>query len=235
MPLVSVVMPIYNSQLYLGEAIKNIMSQTMDDFELILVNDGSLDTSGEEIDRWKAQYPDKIKTIHKENGGTGSALNAGFAIATGEFGTWAASDDVKYPRYLELLSYYLRKHPEVGMAFSAFHHEGVHQDIFLPGDLYDENGIFETFVQESRTKCMTGTCFMFRMSLKKQVGDFAFGAGEDYLMGVKMGIAGKVGYLPVVLGRWRSNPEGLTAQLERGLPLTQQPAVDAMRLAREHG
>ena len=88
----SVVVPVYNVENYLKKCINSILSQTFKDFELILVDDGSTDNSGHICDEYDHQY-EKVKVIHKENGGLSSARNAGIEIATGEYISFIDSDD----------------------------------------------------------------------------------------------------------------------------------------------
>ena len=88
----SVVVPVYNVENYLKKCIDSILSQTFKDFELILVDDGSTDNSGHICDEYDYQY-EKVKVIHKENGGLSSARNAGIEIASGEYISFIDSDD----------------------------------------------------------------------------------------------------------------------------------------------
>ena len=80
----SIIVPIYNVQKYLERCIDSVLSQTFQDFELILVDDGSLDECGTICDEY-AKLNEKIKVIHKENGGLVSARQAGICIATGDY------------------------------------------------------------------------------------------------------------------------------------------------------
>ncbi len=93
MPLFSIIVPIYNVELYLKECLDSILSQTFNDFELILVNDGSTDNSGNIAKEYKNKY-NNIKLINKENGGLSSARNAGLKKAIGDFLLFIDSDDM---------------------------------------------------------------------------------------------------------------------------------------------
>ncbi|CAM4014354.1 glycosyltransferase [Cohnella lubricantis] len=86
-PLVSVVMPFYNDP-YVGEAIESVLAQSYGNVELIVVNDGST----RETERL-LPYTDRAIVLNKANGGTASALNAGFRAASGEYIAWLSSDD----------------------------------------------------------------------------------------------------------------------------------------------
>ena len=93
MPLFSIIVPIYNVELYLKKCLDSILSQTFNDFELILVNDGSTDKSGDIAKEYKNKY-NNIKLIDKENGGLSSARNAGIKKATGDYLLFIDSDDM---------------------------------------------------------------------------------------------------------------------------------------------
>jgi glycosyltransferase involved in cell wall biosynthesis len=111
--MISVVMPVYNREKYVGAAIESILAQTFTDFEFIIVDDGSTDHS---LDVVKS-YPDpRIRLIQMpKNQGISAARNAGNELARGEFIAVMDSDDIALPRRLERQLAYLRKHPEVGL------------------------------------------------------------------------------------------------------------------------
>ena len=90
--LVSIIVPVYNVELYLGECIESILNQTYETFELLLVNDGSKDSSGEICDEY-AQKDPRIRVIHKENEGPSATRNRGIEEAEGEFIVFVDSDD----------------------------------------------------------------------------------------------------------------------------------------------
>lgn len=89
----SVIIPVYNAEKYLRECVDSVLEQTEKDLEIILVNDGSPDSSGAIIAEYAARYPDKISAITVENGGQGRARNFGIAAARGEFLSFIDSDD----------------------------------------------------------------------------------------------------------------------------------------------
>ena len=100
--MISVVVPIFNSERYLKECIESILCQTHNDFELILINDGSDDSSGDICRRYEKQ-DDRVKYIFKENGGVSAARNLGVQIAEGEYIAFVDSDDIVKPEMLETL------------------------------------------------------------------------------------------------------------------------------------
>lgn len=91
-PLISVIVPVYNVESYLNQCVDSILSQTYDNLEVILVDDGSPDNCGIICDDY-ARKDDRIKVIHKENGGLSSARNAGMKFVSGDFVGFVDSDD----------------------------------------------------------------------------------------------------------------------------------------------
>ena len=91
-PLISVIVPVYKTQQYLDRCIGTIRNQTYKNLEIILVDDGSPDQSGEICERF-ALEDRRIRVVHKENGGLSSARNAGIDVMTGEYAAFVDSDD----------------------------------------------------------------------------------------------------------------------------------------------
>ena len=101
-PLVSVIIPVYNAERFLAAAVESVIAQTYKEWELILIDDGSLDRSNEICDQYAAQYA-HIKVIHQSNQGVSAARNAGLEVAQGEFIAFVDADDVIAPGYLQIL------------------------------------------------------------------------------------------------------------------------------------
>ncbi len=99
LPLVSVIMPVYNGAEYLGRAIDSALAQTYPNLEVIVIDDGSDD--GGKTAAVISTYGDKVKALHKENGGVSSALNLGISVMNGEYFVWLSHDDVFLPELVE--------------------------------------------------------------------------------------------------------------------------------------
>lgn len=93
MKKVSVVVPVYNSQEYLRECLDSLVNQTLEEIEIILVNDGSTDSSGDIMEEYRTLYPDKVVVYTKSNGGQASARNIGIELAQGQYIGFVDSDD----------------------------------------------------------------------------------------------------------------------------------------------
>ena len=109
--LISVVVPIYNVEDVLCFCIDSILNQTYSNFELLLVDDGSTDKSGDICDQY-ARKDTRIRVFHKENGGVSSARNLGIDNAIGECICFVDSDDYLEPDYLEILLAVKQEYPD---------------------------------------------------------------------------------------------------------------------------
>ena len=99
---ISIIMPVYKVEEYVGKAIESILAQTFTEFEFLIVDDGTPDRSGEICDQY-AKKDQRIQVIHKENGGVSMARNAGISIARGVFFAFVDSDDWIAPNMIRSL------------------------------------------------------------------------------------------------------------------------------------
>lgn len=113
---ISVVLPVYNGEKYLERAISSVLSQTYTDLELIIVNDGSTDKSGEIADSFLSK-DNRVKVLHQKNLKLPTALNNGFAAASGEFFTWTSADNIMLPECLEILAAELMRDRNCDMVY----------------------------------------------------------------------------------------------------------------------
>lgn len=105
--LISLIIPIYNVEIYLDDCIKSVINQTYKHLEIILVDDGSPDNCPEMCDEW-AKKDSRIRVIHKVNGGLSDARNAGLNIASGEYIAFVDSDDWILPNMYEKMLYTMK-------------------------------------------------------------------------------------------------------------------------------
>ena len=115
-PLVSVIMPAYNARAYIGQAIQSIVEQDYENWELIVVDDGSSDGTPEEA----MCFGPRVIVIKQKNGGPAAARNKGAAAARGELLAFLDADDVWLPGKLSSQVRYLRDHPETGIVFGQW-------------------------------------------------------------------------------------------------------------------
>ncbi len=126
---ISVIVPVYNVEAYLERCVESILQQTYAHFELILINDGSTDSSGQICDRLASQY-ENIKVYHIENAGVSNARNMGIQLATGSWVTFIDSDDFVTQDYLATLASAVEG-LNVGFVIAPLHHikNGIVTDI----------------------------------------------------------------------------------------------------------
>ena len=117
-PLVSIIIPVYNGEKYVREAIDSALAQNYGNIEVIVCNDGSKDSTDEIV----RSYGDRVKYISKENGGVATALNTAIENATGKYVSWLSHDDLFMPNKIQWMMDALKKedYPEDVVLFSNF-------------------------------------------------------------------------------------------------------------------
>lgn len=151
---ISIIVPVYKVEAYIHKCVDSILNQTFKDFEIILINDGSPDNCGHICDEY-AKKDDRVKVIHKENGGLSDARNAGLNIARGDYVGFVDSDDWIEPDMYELLYNMCEENQcDIANCTSTIHFKhkvvknGTHSleihnrkqamEFMLKGELYDE-------------------------------------------------------------------------------------------------
>ena len=149
MKKVSVIVPVYNMEKYLEECMDSLVNQTLDDIEIIVINDGSNDNSLEILKKYKEKYPEKIKIIDQENGGISVARNNGIEIATGKYIGFVDSDDyIKYDMFEKLYKkidktksdIVVCDYEEYYMSNNSYKYVSVVENI-IKNNLYDDTSI----------------------------------------------------------------------------------------------
>lgn len=137
-PAISIIMPCYNSEKYIGRTLKSVFGQSFKDFELIMIDDGSPDAIPEILDKVKEEHPDCVTVFHKENGGQSIARNMGLDCAKGEYIVFWDSDDYADADYLERL-YTAAKEADSDFVLSGSHevdeNGNIHTNIGYPVDI----------------------------------------------------------------------------------------------------
>ena len=183
-PRVSVVLPTYNHGDFIGQSIDSVLEQTLTDFELIVVDDGSEDDTLQRLER----YDDPRMSVIAlgENRKIPTALNEGFARASGDYWTWTSADNWMLPTCLETLARALDEHPEVGLVYASHYYVGDQEGVSVK-EQFDPDRLFGG-------ENIVGPCFMYRRTVAEQVGPYdphCFGA-EDYDMWLRMARRTKV-------------------------------------------
>ena len=142
--LISIIVPVYNMEEYLHECVDSILSQTFKDYEIVLVDDGSVDTSPALCDQLAKEHSN-IKVVHKPNGGLGSARNAGVSNAAGDYIFFVDADDfLNDANCLQRLSLHLkeREYPDLLLFNMSYYY--ADSKTFQPWKPYDASITEET-------------------------------------------------------------------------------------------
>lgn len=185
-PKVSIIIPVYNGQKYLREAIDSALSQTYKNIEVIVVNDGSRDEGASE--RIALSYGKKIRYFHKKNGWVASALNLGIKNMTGEYFSWLSHDDVYYPEKIESqIKFLAKKQDKKLVVFSDFDLIDEHSKVYANIAVKDfPSSKFKLELIQSSP--ISGCSLLIHKSLFDQVGlfDEKNRTAQDYDMWFKL-------------------------------------------------
>jgi len=211
-PLVSVVIPVYNGERYLADAIQSVLDQTYQNFEVIVVDDGSTDGSAEVAKR----FGEAIRYVHQANGGVCKARNTGIAAARGVYLAFLDQDDLWLPDKLATQVAYLDGHPEV---------DAVYCQCEVTGDGWLRAGLYYAVpVKDDVLGIMSGTCLlmtasMFRRKVLRKIGGFdeaLIGAGaEDIDLTLRLTEIAQIAYLPQIMAVYRVHATNNSMNSER--------------------
>lgn len=219
-PQVSVILPVYNAAATLKETLESIFKQTLSDFELIVVDDGSTDDSAEIISAFQ-RNDSRIHLIQQENMGVSAASNRALTQARAECVARMDADDIMMPRRLELQYAYLRDHPEVdlvGCQVELFPAEKV-QGGFKEYMRWQNSCLSVEDMQDERYVELTiaNPTLFFRRSVVQDLGGYREGDfPEDYDLLLRLLQAGhQLAKVDEMLLRWRESDIRLTRTHER--------------------
>lgn len=233
MPIVSVLMPCYNSEQYIREAIDSILSQTFSDFEFIVINDGSTDNSAEIIGSYKDK---RIKYINNDvNLGLIKSLNKGISLAKGKYIARMDSDDISYPTRLKEQVIFLDNHPDVimcGTWINFFNYPPRKDDGHHQTDI--------TYLSLLKGWCINHPTVMMRTDVIKKNNlfyDENYPCAEDYELWSRLIRYGKIVNLQKVLldYRWHENNISVVKQkkMQETVQKIQQNMLDFLSLSKE--
>ncbi len=173
-PLISVIVPVYNVEKYLPKCVDSIMKQTLNDIEIILVDDGSTDFSGDLCDEFSRE-DNRICVIHKENGGASSARNAGIESAKGKYLMFVDGDDWVEPKFCEAPYIIAEKNNADTVAFG---YKNVYSDgIVVNSEEYKEEGILSEEIKLERIKDDINIAVWNKIFRKELFNDLRFPEG----------------------------------------------------------
>jgi len=228
MPAVSVVMPAYNVEPYIGTAIESVLAQTFTDLELLVIDDGSTDASAEIAGTFALADP-RVRLLRKRNGGLSSARNFALRHASGPFIALLDSDDAWDPSFLAAQLDVLRSRPDVAIVTGNARDLGGPRDgqPSRPApDARPAPDLAQLIADETSVFIMT----VFRREVYERVGDFdeSMRSNEDYDYWLRAALAGcRFARHDTPLGSYRRRSDSLSASQERML-------AGLLRVLRKH-
>jgi len=197
LPLVSIIIPVYNGSEYMEEAIDSALNQTYSNLEVLVVNDGSRDDGATE--RIALSYGDRIRYISKPNGGVSSALNEGIRHMKGEYFSWLSHDDVYAPNKVANQVKMLLESKDL-RAVALCGHKQIDKNSALLGDArsalrFQKSCVLnwqEALISLFRQGCYNGCAFLIPKAVFDECGGFHEGLrySQDMLMWIRIFLGG---------------------------------------------
>lgn len=217
---VSIILPVYDGQKHITNAINSILNQTYSNWELIIVNDCSTDNTLQIAEKF-AQTDSRIKVYSNErNLKLPMTLNAGFRHATGDYFTWTSDDNMFKPEAIEVLVDYLEKNSNVSMVYSDY------TDIDVDGNVLKEIRLWDAKYLVTGNVC--GACFMYTAEAAARVGEYDANLflAEDYDYWIRIARYGKVCHIDKNLYLYRKHDESLTETKKTSINLQTYKAIE---------
>jgi len=212
---ISIVIPVYNGGRFIADAVNSVLEQTYDDYEIIVVNDGSTDDTEELL----KPYMDRIIYIKTGNSGVSSARNTGIMNARGTYVAFLDQDDLFHPERLSVTVDYLDAHPDAGMVYTSARRMLMDGTLLPDKDLPGYSGdifpqLFEKcFIAPSMVVCKKDVLVDVGMFAKELSSE-----GEDYNLFLDISSRYHVGYISQRLLTYRLHPDNTSKSKEEVAP-----------------
>ncbi len=218
----SILVPVYNVEKYLEQCVDSLLSQTYKgEYEIILVDDGSTDSSGKICDKYAEKFPEKIKVVHKENQGLISARDAGIKEAKGEYCLFVDSDDFAENNLLQVVNEEIENSNNPDMVIYSFQYYDngriMQRDTDIPTGYFvkDEKHIFYNILISGNLYTPLWTKAVKTEILKNDPNDYSkyYGKnmGEDWLRSIYIFTAADcIACKNTPLYNYRKNPESIS-------------------------
>ena len=199
-PLVSILIPSYNHELYISEAIESSLNQTYENFEILILDDGSTDSSVSIIKEYVNKHPDKIKFFEQENSGLAKTFNKLINLSQGKYLSLMASDDVLYPTKIEkqvaVFSKDLDK--KIGLVYSYSDHININKTRYREDELKIgiRGKIIKELFEDGAFFCPVSN--LIRKSVIIECGMFELGRPycDDYQLFLKIALKYEFDFVP---------------------------------------
>ncbi|MEI9978134.1 MAG: glycosyltransferase family A protein [Edaphobacter sp.] len=220
MATVDVIIPAFNAAKYLPAAIESVISQTFEDWQILLVDDGSTDNTAEVVAPFLDRLGSKIRFIKQNNRGVSAARNTAIQASTAEFLALLDADDLWLPCRLSESLKILAERPQAGLAYSLLTHidsEGRLGETF-EGNRRNAQGRIAPYIYMRKVELPTPTITLRRRCLD-EVGIFdeTMRATEDRDLWLRIALRYEVAFVPKVLTYYRATPNSATSDSQRML------------------
>jgi len=212
MPLVSVIIPAFNAERTILSTVHSIQQQTISDFELVVINDGSTDKTLEFLD---SIDDSRLKVFSYPNGGLPTARNRGISKATGEFITFIDADDQWTPDKLASQLAALEQHPEAGVAYSWTTYIDENDQFLHTGDpLVYEGNVYPKLL--IRNFISNGSNMLIRRQLVEEVGEFdpTLKSAEDWDYYIRLAAISHFRVIPKYQILYRRSSHSMTSKVD---------------------
>ena len=216
LPLVSVIMPVYNGAQYVRAAIESVFAQTYPHIEFIAVDDGSTDDSLDILNC----YGPRMKVIQQANSGPGAARNNGVQASTGELLAFIDSDDLWDPTKIEQQVAILTHYPAAVSVYCETRRINASGNVFQDTDAYrvawPSGWVFESLIRGRGSVCFSPTQVMVTRQAFIRTGGFPVDIhqAEDYELWLRLSLEGPMLYLVETLSSYRRHPASLSVSEE---------------------
>jgi glycosyltransferase involved in cell wall biosynthesis len=212
-PLISVIIPTYNSASFVAQSVESVLQQTYENIEIIVVDDGSTDGTEAVL----APYKDRVRYIKKANGGPSGARNLGITEAKGEFIAFQDADDIWLPEKAALQVEHFRQNPHFGVVFTGsvrFNENGLLDSNIRKGYTVPTGMVFDRLLTEHFVAMPS---VMVRRSCLDEVGLFeeTLIGNEDFNLYLRLARKYAFGFVNQVLVRIRIHKNNLSDNLEQ--------------------
>ncbi len=230
-PLVSVIIPTYNSGKYISHAVQSVLEQSCRSYEVIVIDDGSTDGTKDVL----SGFHDRIKYFYQENQGPSAARNKGIKKAKGEYISFLDADDLWTSNKIEVQLDFLERHRDIGLVFSdikEFDGEKIinRRSSCLAVQVYGPDNVLQVPLQEAFIKLLmtnfipTNTVMVRKECFKKAgIFDESLRIVEDRDMWLRIAAYYKIGRLPLVLCKRRLHVSNISK--DQGLSISSQIKV----------
>lgn len=212
MAFFSVIMPLYNKENFIENTIQSVFDQTFQDFEIIVVNDGSTDKSEEKLLQFKDS---RISYFSKNNEGASTARNYGIEKANAAFITFLDADDYWYPTFLETMFNNISKVPDQKVFSGAIEIDTFrkiirsHYSISKSGNEFEIVNYFQASLKET---VLCTSCAVFHKTVLDEAGNFdtKIKSGQDTDLWIRIGLLYPVVFSWKILARYVYDPKSLS-------------------------